>query len=117
MKNETRLATKIQLVMIPAPIKRHVSRENTYPSQNRVPIFIETKFRFELTLRPFSAPGFSNDCGMICQQAPIRIKANEKSKFTAPGPKDGPQKNIGTLSCPRGYNKIAGSLRPTIAGA
>jgi hypothetical protein len=31
------------------------------------------------------------------------------SFFAAPGPKSGPQKNIGTLSCPMGCDKIKGS--------
>ena len=31
--------------------------------------------------------------------------------LTTPGPKSGPQKNIGTLSCPMGCDKIQGSKR------
>ena len=31
--------------------------------------------------------------------------------LTTPGPENGPQKNIGTLSCPMGCDKIQGSKR------
>jgi len=36
--------------------------------------------------------------------------------FAAPGPKSGPQKNIGTLSCPMGCDKIKGSKRANHCG-
>ena len=36
--------------------------------------------------------------------------------FAAPGPESGPQKNIGTLSCPMGCDKIKGSKRANHCG-
>jgi hypothetical protein len=36
--------------------------------------------------------------------------------FTTPGPESGPQKNIGTLSCPMGCDKIKGSKRASHRG-
>jgi len=57
---------------------------------------------------------------MICYQAPIGIKVVEKKRmyfFSAtPGPANGPQKNIGTLLCPIGSDKLEGSLRSNHSG-
>jgi hypothetical protein len=36
--------------------------------------------------------------------------------FATPGPESGPQKNIGTLSCPMGFDKIKGSKRSNHRG-
>ncbi len=36
--------------------------------------------------------------------------------LTTPGPLSGPQKNIGTLSCPMGFDKIKGSKRANHSG-
>jgi len=36
--------------------------------------------------------------------------------LTTPGPESGPQKNIGTLSCPMGCDKIKGSKRANHCG-
>jgi hypothetical protein len=50
----------------------------------------------------------------------IKIDGREAEQpsffFAAPGPKSGPQKNIGTLSCPMGFDKIKGSKRANHGG-
>ena len=45
-----------------------------------------------------------------------RSEATYLILITAPGPKNGPQKIIGTLSCPMGCDKIQGSLRANHSG-
>ncbi|MGD8981952.1 MAG: hypothetical protein PVF42_10210, partial [Desulfobacterales bacterium] len=39
----------------------------------------------------------------------MRSEATIRIFLKAPGPESGPQKNIGTLSCPMGCDKIKGS--------
>ena len=104
-----------------APIKRLVSTKNTYPSQKRIRFFAQTKFRSELAPLPLPAPGFSNIYSMHffidLLTGTHRDQGKWKIQIHRPWSISEPQKNIGTLSCPKGYNKILGSLRPTIAGA
>ena len=124
-----------------APIKRPLSRENTSPSQKMMSFFCRDIFQYEISPLSLPAFGFSKFIGAdsysICCQAPIRIKAmKEKLKsdgcvaersslfrsgatflfLATPGPLYGPQKNIGTLSCPMGCDKIKGSKRANHSG-
>ena len=104
-----------------APIKRLVSIKNTYPSQKET-IFLQKQYSDRsqslfYCLRPVFQTVVVCTFSSICYQAPIGIKADEKKQIHRPWSISGPQKNIGTLSCPKGCNKISGSLRPTIAGA
>ena len=104
-----------------APIKRLVSIKNTYPSQKET-IFSQKQYSDRsqslfYCLRPVFQTVVVCTFSSICYQAPIGIKADEKKQIHRPWSISGPQKNIGTLSCPKGCNKISGSLRPTIAGA
>jgi len=123
-----------------APIKRPLSRKNTPPSQKMF-FFCRDIIQYEISPLSLPASGFSKFIGAdsysICYQAPIRIKVSgRKDKscrakrrdfhylvakqpfffFTTPGPLSGPQKNIGTLSCPMGCDKIKGSKRANHCG-
>ena len=64
-----------------APIKRPLSRENTYPSQKMM-FFCRDIIQYEISPFSLSASGFSKFIGAdsysICYQAPIRIKASER---------------------------------------
>jgi hypothetical protein len=103
--------------------------------------FCRDIIQYEISPLSLPASGFSKFIGAdsysICYQAPIRIKASERKDkscrakrrdllclgvkqpsffFTTPGPLSGPQKNIGTLSCPMGCDKIKGSKRANHCG-
>ena len=134
---------KLELIQIAilAPIKRPLSRKNTSPSQKMMSFFCRDIIQYEISPLSLSASGFSKFIGAdsysICYQAPIRIKASERKDkscrakrrgfhylvakqpfffFAAPGPESGPQKNIGSLSCPMGCDKIKGSKRANHRG-
>jgi hypothetical protein len=125
--------------MILAPIKRHLSRKNTSPSQkNRSlknkPFFAGSAPVRNQPLFVACARDFGNfRCGSLIDLQPgthqvqgqLKIKLNrwlrseethnisQRSNhpffFVTPGPIIGPQKNIGTLSCPMGCYKTQGS--------
>ena len=103
-----------------APIKRLVSRENTYPSQNKIRFLQKQNSDRSQPLFHRLRPVFQKV--MICT---FNRSANRhpsgsrlmKKLIHSPWSISGPQKNIGTLSCPKGCHKISGSLRPTIAGS
>ena len=104
------------MVQILAPIKRPLSRKNTSPSQKDVFYFaepdpVQKKILFVICSRAFKY--FGTSPLLIRYQAPIRIKV---IVFATPGPESGPQKNIGTLLCPKGCYKIKGSKRANHSG-
>jgi len=73
--------------MILAPIKRPLSRENTYPTQKMMSFFCRDIIQYEISPLSLPAYGFSKFIGAdsysICYQAPIRFKTdNEKVKST-----------------------------------
>ncbi len=115
-----------------APIKRPLARKNTSPSQKM--IFLQghhperDQSLVVACIRVFKIywcgflfdllPGTHRDQGHLRK---IKLAVAERRDlfclgvkqpsffFTTPGPLSGPQKNIGTLSCPMGYDKIKGS--------
>ncbi len=122
-----------------APIKRHLSRKNTPPSQKNRSLKNTLFFAGPAPVRnqPLfvaCARDFVNfRCGSLNDLLPgthqVQGRGKKKIKSTvaerrdpqylvaqhpsfflmAPGPIIGPQKNIGTLLCPRGCYKIQGS--------
>ena len=119
------------MVEILAPIKRPLSRKNTSPSQKKDLFFAGTSSSTRSVPCRCLHPGFQNLLVRILIQSatrhpsgsrPVKEKVKidgceaERSHyliakqpsffFAAPGPESGPQKNIGTLSCPMGCDKI-----------
>ena len=109
--------------MILAPIKRPLSTKNTSPSQKSVfilpghhPVTGSAPF---LCLRPWfhklsvrilnwSATRHPSGSRSMKEKFKWRLRSNHPFFFMTPGPKIGPQKNIGTLLCPMGSYKTQG---------
>ena len=128
--------------MILAPIKRPLSRENTSPSQKSTVFFCRDIIQkrdqplFFACARDFKSywcgsridllPGTHQDQGHLRKNriggcitkrpSLSRSEATFLIFLTTPGPLSGPQKNIGTLSCPMGCDKIKGSKRANHCG-
>ena len=130
----------LELVFM-APIKRPLSRENTSPSQKMMSFFAGSVSSLEwdpfVSLRPSFQllwcgpfidllPGTHQDQGHLrknriggCVAERPSLSRSEATFLvflTTPGPESGPQKNIGTLSCPMGCDKIKGSKRANHCG-
>jgi hypothetical protein len=124
------------MMPILAPIKRPLSIENTSPTQKMMSFFCRVSI--QIGMRPFCyllpsfqllwcgpfidlLPGTHQDQGHLrknriggCVAKRPSLSRSEATLLiflTTPGPLSGPQKNIGTLSCPMGYDKIKGSKR------
>ena len=107
-----------------APIKRPLSRENTSPSQKRI-LFLQGHHPerdsppFNDCIRVFKSfrcgslidllPGTHQVQGQWKKKLNRRLQSNHPFFFITPGPVIGPQKNIGTLPCPRSCYKTQGS--------
>jgi len=127
-------------VALLAPIKRLLSRGNTSPSQKMISFFAGSVSSFEedpfcYLLRCFQVfwfkpltdllPGTHQDQGhlrkiklAVAKRRDLHYLGAKQPSFffTTPGPESGPQKNIGTLSCPMGCDKIKGSNRANHRG-
>ena len=120
--------------MIVAPIKRPLSIKNSPPSQKGSFFFAGTSSSTRSVPCRCLHPGFQNlSVRILIRSAtmhPSGSRSRKKGKsgsciaerfslsrseatfhifLTTPGPESGPQKNIGTLSCPMGCDKIKGS--------
>ena len=107
-----------------APIKRPLSREKTSPSQKSTIFFCRDiiqkrdKPLFFACARDFKSfrcgslidllPGTHQVQGQWKKILNRRLRSNHPFFFMTPGPKIGPQKNIGTLLCPMGSYKTQG---------
>ena len=107
-----------------APIKRPLSRKNTPPSQKSTIFFCRDIIQkrdqplFFACARDFKSywcgsltdllPGTHQVQGREKKKFNRRLRSNHPFFFMTPGPKIGPQKNIGTLLCPMGSYKTQG---------
>ena len=103
-----------------APIKRLVSTKYTYLSQKRIRFFCTNKIQIGVSPSFITCVRFFKRLwyalfNRSANRHPSGSRLMNK-QIHRPWSISGPQKNIGTLSCPKGCNKTSGSLRANHSG-